>query len=171
MILNWFKWSFLNHYNFSCTGTSCLKLVQYDILKGILFWGVINKAGAWFFRGVLKEQTILNNLLTSHSPTHHYFLLTSPFFSSIFFYYFFFFFSFLLVLTILYLNTFFLIFFNFEHTWILGITNYWSEADMRKINLFEKNKLVCTSSRQLVPVQEILLWIKINWTSSKLQHI
>ena len=52
--------SFLNQYNLSCTGTSCLKLVQSDILKGILFWGVINKTGAWFFRGVLKEQNILN---------------------------------------------------------------------------------------------------------------
>ena len=38
---------------------------------------------------------------------------------------------------------------------------------MRRINWFEKIKLVCTSSRQLVPVQEILHWIKINWTSSK----
>ena len=49
----------------------------------------------------------------------------------------------------------------------LGITSYWSETDMRRINWFEKIKLVCTSSRQLAPVEEILQRIKINWTSSK----
>ena len=68
--------SFLNQYNLSCTGTSCLQLVQSDILKDILFWGVINKTGAWFFRGILKEQIILNNLqlLTSHPSTTTFYL-------------------------------------------------------------------------------------------------
>ena len=80
---------------------------------------------------IKRTEYFLNNLhlLTPHSPTHHYpthpptstFYLRLLFFSSIFFYYFFSPFIFLLVLTILYLNTFFL-FFKFGTHQDL---NYW----------------------------------------------
>ena len=131
--LIWF-WTgsiFLNQYNFSCTGTSCLKLVQSDILKGILFWGVINKTGAWFFRWVLEEQNISNNLLTSHSPTHP---PTATFYLPLLFFFyifllFFFLLYFLFVITILYLNTFFLFLFNLEHTKI-WTTDFWISLDL-----------------------------------------